>query len=64
MTLRDFLREQALKGDEELVVHFMDDDLREDVHGDMAPCSLVDFTEEYIRRSDARDAKELDGTQF
>lgn len=32
------------------IVSYMDDDIREDVHLDMAPCSNEEFLREYLRR--------------
>lgn len=32
------------------IVSYMDDDIREDVHLDMAPCSNEDFLREYLKR--------------
>lgn len=34
------------------IVNVMDDDLREAVHADLAPCSDVEFLTEYLRRAD------------
>lgn len=32
------------------IASYMDDDIREDVHGDLAPCSEGEFLVEYLRR--------------
>lgn len=32
------------------IVSYMDDDIREDVHLDMAPCSNEEFLKEYLKR--------------
>lgn len=37
----------------EAISNMMDDDLREAVHFDLAPCSEAEFLAEYLRRSDA-----------
>lgn len=36
--------------DFEAAVMLMDDDLREEIHEDMAPCGEQEFLDEYIRR--------------
>ena len=33
-----------------IITQYMDDDIREAVHADMAPCSSRDFLAEYIKR--------------
>ena len=33
------------------IVNIMDDDIRESVHGDLAPCTELEFLAEYLRRS-------------
>lgn len=35
-------------------VALMDDEIREAVHADLAPCSEVEFLEEYMRRHEAK----------
>lgn len=35
----------------DVIAEFMDDDTREDVHADMAPCSNKEFLTEYLRRA-------------
>ena len=37
----------------EAIACVMDDDLRESIHFDLAPCSEAEFLAEYLRRSDA-----------
>lgn len=32
------------------VVHYMDDELREEIHAEMAPCEAQAFCDEYARR--------------
>ena len=34
----------------ESIVPYMDDDIREDVHNDLAPCTREEFLEEYLKR--------------
>ena len=34
-----------------LIASYMDDDTREDVHGDLAPCTDLEFLREYLRRA-------------
>lgn len=33
------------------IVTFMDNDTREDVHTDLAPCTEIEFLSEYLRRA-------------
>lgn len=40
--------------DYEAAVNLMDDDLREEVHADLAPCTDQQFIEEYARRHEQR----------
>lgn len=50
-------------GDEidfEAAVHMMDDELREEIHADLAPCDPQEFVEEYARRH----AEKFDGDRF
>ena len=35
------------------IAEFMDDDVRESVHNDMAPCTDAEFLAEYLRRAPA-----------
>ena len=41
-------------GDYDAAVALMDDEIREAVHADLAPCSDLEFLEEYIRRHEAK----------
>ena len=34
----------------EAIVGYMDDDIRENVHNDLAPCSEESFLNEYVKR--------------
>lgn len=34
----------------EAAVQLMDDELREEIHAELAPCSDIDFLTEYIKR--------------
>ena len=34
----------------EAIASYMDDDIREDVHSDLAPCTRAEFLEEYLKR--------------
>lgn len=40
-------------------VSLMDDEIREDVHADIAPCTELEFLKEYMKRH-----KEKYGTEF
>jgi len=40
-------------------VALMDDEIREAVHADLAPCSEVEFLEEYMRRHYAKYGEEF-----
>lgn len=35
------------------IVEMMDDEIREAVHSDIAPCTEEEFLDEYLRRADA-----------
>lgn len=37
----------------DVIAHYMDDDVRESVHRDLAPCSRLDFLTAYLRRAKA-----------
>ena len=41
-------------GGYEAAVTLMDDEIREAVHADLAPCTDLEFLEEYIRRHEAK----------
>lgn len=36
--------------DYDIAVAFMDDDLREQIHGELAPCTNQEFFDEYAKR--------------
>lgn len=44
------VNEYGVKIDYDLAVSFMDDDLREQIHGDLAPCTDQEFFDEYAKR--------------
>ena len=35
-----------------VIVNMMDDEVREDVHADLAPCTELEFLAEYLRRAE------------
>lgn len=35
----------------DVIVNMMDDEIREDVHADLAPCTELEFLSEYLRRA-------------
>lgn len=35
----------------DMIVNMMDDEIREDVHADIAPCTELEFLTEYLRRT-------------
>ena len=35
----------------DVIVNYMDDDTRETVHSELAPCTEVEFLREYLKRS-------------
>lgn len=37
----------------QLLVNIMDDDIREAVHRDLAPCTELEFLAEYLKRAEA-----------
>ena len=37
----------------DVIVNYMDDDTREAVHAELAPCTEVEFLREYLKRSPA-----------
>lgn len=43
----------------EATVNLMDDDLREEVHADLAPCSDLEFLVEYMKRHEAKFGEEF-----
>ena len=42
------------KGMYQAAVMLMDDDIREEVHRDIAPCSDLEFLEEYMKRHEEK----------
>lgn len=40
-------------------VALMDDELREEVHGDLAPCTNQEFIEEYAKRHEVKFSEEF-----
>ena len=40
--------------DFEVAVNLMDDDIREEVHADLAPCTDQEFMDEYVKRHEAK----------
>lgn len=44
------IRELELNKKWEAIASYMDDDIREDVHGDLAPCTRDEFLAEYLKR--------------
>lgn len=40
--------------DYDVAVNLMDDDLREQIHADMAPCGEQEFFDEYAKRHEAK----------
>ena len=36
----------------DVIVNMMDDEIREDVHADLAPCTELEFLSEYLHRAD------------
>lgn len=45
--------------DYDLWVHYMDDEIREEVHMDLAPCTEVEFLNEYKKRHPERFGEEF-----
>lgn len=43
--------ENDIRTNWELIVSLMDDDTREAVHADLAPCDELEFLAEYLRRA-------------
>ena len=43
-----------------MVVHYMDDDIREAVHLAMAPCADIDFLAEYMSRHESAFGESFD----
>lgn len=40
-------------------VNLMDDDIREDVHADLAPCTDLELLEEYMKRHEEKFGEEF-----
>ena len=40
--------------DFEAAVSLMDDEIREEVHADLAPCTEQEFMDEYVKRHEAK----------
>ena len=40
--------------DFDVAVNIMDDDIREEVHADLAPCTDQEFIDEYVKRHEAK----------
>ena len=40
--------------DFEVAVNLMDDEIREAVHADLAPCTEQEFIDEYVKRHEAK----------
>lgn len=45
--------------DFDVVVSLMDDDIREAVHADLAPCTDQEFLEEYVKRHEEKYGEEF-----
>lgn len=43
-----------VKIDYDVAVQMMDDDLREEIHADLAPCTEQEFFDEYTRRHEEK----------
>lgn len=50
MTFRSIWEDFDLAAIMDKIADYMDDDIREDVHGVMAPCTDEEFLKEYLRR--------------
>lgn len=44
------VNEYGVNIDYDLAVSMMDDDLREEIHGEFAPCTDQQFFDEYVKR--------------
>ena len=51
MTVKNFWGTEV---DYDVAVRMMDDDLREEIHTDLAPCMEQEFFDEYARRHEER----------
>jgi hypothetical protein len=52
MTDRGYIVER--ESDFDCAVSVMDDDVREDVHSDLAPCTEQEFMDDYCKRHEAK----------
>lgn len=52
MTAEEAMAEINERNMWDVVVDMMDDDIREAVHDDLAPCTEEEFLSEYLRRAD------------
>lgn len=48
------VNEYGVNIDYDLAVSFMDDDLREQIHGEFAPCTDQQFFDEYAKRHEQK----------
>lgn len=48
------VNEYGVNVDYDLAVSMMDDDLREEIHGDLAPCTDQQFFDEYVKRHEQK----------
>ena len=48
------VNEYGVNVDYDLAVSFMDDDLREQIHGALAPCTDQQFFDEYVKRHEQK----------
>lgn len=44
------INEYGIEIDYDMAVEFMDDEIREEVHADLAPCTEQEFFDEYAKR--------------
>ena len=54
---KDIVKEIIEHGDYDIAVQLMDDELREDIHIDLAPCTKEEFLREYIKDTKKNTAK-------
>lgn len=47
---REVVNEYGVEVDYDVAVSMMDDDIREEIHADMAPCTDQEFFDEYAKR--------------
>ena len=48
------VNEYGVSIDYDVAVSFMDDDLREQIHGELAPCTDQEFFNEYAKRHEEK----------